>query len=486
MTASAPDPEDIQLTPLAVRTILAALITDEELFTRWWPIVGPDFFPDSYYQKIAEFIDAYWKKYGKCPDPSVIVDHFQSAAFPADDQEVFTGIFDDLWTSPLEDWPHYQDHLRVYVRKQAFEQSLELAGKLVEKLDFEGAQKAIIEAGTVGVDFDEGMVAPFDPARIEGRWDFRTTPEYAIKRIPFSIGNLDTYFKGGMKPKTLTVILGAVSGGKSMSLIHLGKYAILNGFKVLHFTLEMTKEDIVDRFDSAFTGIPTNDLVDRAGDAYREALKFSKYAGMLNIIERPQQTLTPPELDAVLSRMEQVHKFRPDLLLVDYADLMTGGDQFKRGPDRRHELNYIYTYLHKIAKVRGISVVTATQANRAALGKQILNLEDIAEDISKAWIADHIVTICQTIRERQDGRCRMFIAKNRGGVAQVEITFNQNLKTAAFAVSGGTSMARTVAAVELASKASAGTGSFKVPGAEAEAEEEEAPPEAPIEEAPRE
>lgn len=472
------DPSEITLTPLAVRTILAALLIDETLFLRWWPVVGPDFFPDAYYKRIATYIDAYWKKYGKAPDPSVLVDHFQSSAYSAEDQEIYTGVFDDIFSAPLEDWPHYQDHLRLYVRKQAFEHSLELAAKLVEKLDFEGAQKAITEASTVGVDLDEGLVEVFDTAAIEKRWDERTTPEHSVRRLPLSIGNIDTYFRKGaqkgLKPRTLTVVVGAPSGGKSTSLVHIGKMAVLGGFSVLHFTLEMTKEDVVDKYDATMTGIPTNDLADRAGDAYREMLAFSKYGKALRIVERPQYALTPQDLDAMLIRMQQVHGYRPDVLLVDYADLMSGGPGFRPGPDRRFELNFIYTSLHKIAKTRNMVVVTATQANRAALGKQIINLEDIAEDISKAWIADHILTICQTVKEKQESRCRLYIAKNRGGVAQVEIGFQQNLATSTFALAGGVSMARAVAAAELSRPKSPG-GSFVVPGAEDEESAEEAP-----------
>ena len=472
-------PEEIQLTPLAVRTILAALVTDETLFTRWWPVVGPDFFPDAYYKRVASYIDAYWKKYGKCPDPSVIIDHFQSSAYSEEDQEIYTSVFDDIFSAPLEDWPHYQDHLRLYVRKQAFEHSIELASKLVEKLDFEGAQKAITDAASVGLDLDSGTVSLFDPTEIEKRWDVRTAPEHAVRRVPLSIGNLDSYFqKGptqkGLKPKTLTVVVGPPAGGKSTALVHIGKWAVLNGFKVLHFTLEMVKEDVVDKYDATLTNIPVNSLSDRAGDALSEMLKLTRYADALRIIERPQYSLSPADLEAFLIRMEQVHCFRPDVVLVDYADLMTGGMGFKvGGSDRRHELNYIYTSLHKLAKVRDLVVVTATQANRAALGKQIINLEDIAEDISKAWISDHILTICQTTKEKQEGRCRLYIAKNRGGVAQVEIAFAQNLATATFAVAGGAAMARVVAAVELSKPVAGKGGSFVVPTGEEEEEEPE-------------
>ena len=258
--------------------------------------------------------------------------------------------------------------------------------------------------------------------------------------------------RGGLKPRTLSVFVASTGKGKSTALVHFGRMAVLQAQKVMHITLELEECDIVDKYDSCFTGVKIAELETEAGKV-REIFekKFTKYADSLRIVEKSEYSLSPSELTTYLSLLQREGKWFPDVLIVDYADLMTGGRGFKvGGSDRRHELNHIYTWLHRIAKDFNLIVVTATQANRGSINKKTLTLVDIAEDISKAWVSDHIFCISQEEHELRDNKCRVFIAKNRGGAAFAEVTFMQDLSRATFAVMSSAVSSRIVPVEEIA------------------------------------
>jgi hypothetical protein len=53
------------------------------------------------------------------------------------------------------------------------------------------------------------------------------------------------------------------------------------------------------------------------------------------------------------------------------------------------------------------------------LSKEIITIQDIAEDIGKAAIADVIIALCQTRDEEQMNQCRLFMAKVRDGTKKM-------------------------------------------------------------------
>ena len=332
------------LTAVAVRVILASLIADEDEFARWWPYVGTDLFSiDESYERIASIVTDYSKRHGHAPSFETIEDALRTdQRLSTADREVASDALKEVLESPVEDWHHYRDHLRLYVRKRAHVVALQAAERHVETGDFESAHRAFAEAMSAGLERDEGTVDFFGPASVEQRWERRTDPKHAVKRVALQMGNLDTHMRNGLKPKTLTVFIGAPGGGKSTALVHYGKVAVLQGQKVLHITLELESSEIVDKYDSAFTGISHNRLEAEAGKVRNEFLtQFSRYGDALRVVERPEYSLQPEELSAQLKAMRREGVFFPDILLIDYADLMTGGTKFKGSSDKRFELNFI-------------------------------------------------------------------------------------------------------------------------------------------------
>jgi replicative DNA helicase len=440
-------PTLVELSPQALRVLLAAAFFDEGFFRKFWPLLTPDFWGDRYYNAIAVFVDEFHKKYQRQPAFETMVDFFASDPDLSEEERgVYGAVFDDLLSSPMEDLPFYVDHLRTFIRRNAFTNALQDAEKALEGNRFEAIVSGVTAANLVAVERDFGTVNFFRPESVETRTDRRLdTTSVHIRRVACWIGTLDNYIRSGLPPGTLSVFVGATGVGKSMALVHCARMAVLQNFKVIYVSLELEASAVSDRFDSAFSGVPFDRLTDMAGDVRKRMQdSFSRYGDALRIIEYPETSLTPDSLNGLIEVLRRDSGFAPDVVVVDYADLMKPSQTYK---DRRFELSSIYTMLHRIAKAQKVVLITATQARRDAIGKRIVGLADISEDISKAWIADHIFGICQTLEEAQQNRARLFVAKNRSGKPFQEISFDQDYSTCIFA-KPGRGAARTVPASE--------------------------------------
>ena len=62
---------------------------------------------------------------------------------------------------------------------------------------------------------------------------------------------------------------------------------------------------------------------------------------------------------------------KPDVIIVDYADLLRG-----HGQEKRHELEGIYEDLRGLAGEYEIPVWTASQANRSALEEDVIDEQE--------------------------------------------------------------------------------------------------------------
>ena len=248
-------------------------------------------------------------------------------------------------------------------------------------------------------------------------------------------------FSVGPAPRTLFLISGPLGKGKSWALMHLGKYAMLQRKSVLHVTLEMSEEKVSQRYNQMFFSItrrPGPVRVPRMvknDDGSLRTIDFEDLGRLLSMedpdirkkltqrIERrmlrrprlqvkkfPSGTLTTQGLNAYLDGMERFENFVPELIVIDYAELM------KLDPkDRRGSTGQLFVDLRGIADERNCALVTASQVNRVGIGKVQADESDLSEDISKAFTADTLVTYNQTKAENRMGLARLYVAKNRDG-----------------------------------------------------------------------
>lgn len=257
--------------------------------------------------------------------------------------------------------------------------------------------------------FDMGLDYFDDLERLEGE------PQQLLT-IPTGVERIDLAMTGGLKEGELGVVLGRTSLGKTWFLIEMGLVALQHGFSVAHYTLELSQMNVAKRYDMAFASDLLGEgvrLVDVAGKLKEVR---GEVRGKLIIKDYATDRATVADLRSHVMGMKR-RGVPIDLVVVDYADLL---HSTSRWDDMRHVLHQTYQDLRGLGGELGVPVWTASQTNRPAFSKQRPTLEDFGEAYSKAQVADVVVSLCQTEKEKDAGIMRLFLAKNRDGKDAIE------------------------------------------------------------------
>ena len=221
---------------------------------------------------------------------------------------------------------------------------------------------------------------------------------------------VDRITSGGLGSGELGVVVAPTGAGKSMALVHLGAKALLNGLNVVYYTLELGDTIVAHRFDSVITGYALKSLFELKDDIYEKLTSTS--LGNLIVKEYPTKTASVQTIRNHLESLKSREDFKPDLVLVDYGDLLKPSTQMK---EKRNELEEIYETLRGTAMIHKCPLWTASQTNRGALNAEVITMESISEAFNKCFPADFIISISRTPQDKQNNSGVMFVAKNRNG-----------------------------------------------------------------------
>jgi len=217
---------------------------------------------------------------------------------------------------------------------------------------------------------------------------------------------IDDIADGGLGKGELGVMVAPAGIGKSWALVNVGAAAIRAGLTVIHYTLELNAAYVGLRYDSVFTGIQAQELKYNIDDVKK---KVKTLKGDLVVKYYPTKSATVNTIAAHIQRCTALGK-KPDLVIVDYADLLRG-----HGKEVRLELGNIYEDLRGLAGECEIPIWTASQANRSALEDDIIGAEKIAESYSKIMTADFVLSLSRKIEDKLANTGRWHVIKNRFG-----------------------------------------------------------------------
>jgi hypothetical protein len=111
----------------------------------------------------------------------------------------------------------------------------------------------------------------------------------------------------------------------------------------------------------------------------------------------PNKTLHVKEIDTILDIWEQAEGFVPDVIVVDYADILApenSKEQF------RHQQNETWSSLRSLSQRKHCLVITATQADADGLTKESLGLDNFSEDVRKYAHVTGMFTLNRTDLEK--------------------------------------------------------------------------------------
>lgn len=248
------------------------------------------------------------------------------------------------------------------------------------------------------------------------------------KVIPTFLPRLNEILSGGAYPNKLYFIAAPPGFGKSIFLNNIGLAALKQGKNVYHITCEMGCTEVMSRYDCLISGHPMIDIIGSPIEvigSYVRNFMNEHPESYLVVKEWPPGVLTKDMLSLYIRRKIISSGKKPDLIIVDYADIMKSSI---KNTERRSDLGTIYTQLKALSSEFQCPVWTASQINREGFKKTESDMSNLAESWEKAMIADLVLVVRQSPEELQRNKLRLYIAKFRSGESRKEIRCNCNYK----------------------------------------------------------
>lgn len=329
-----------------------------------------------------------------------------------EDVSAFVELYDHIKQPPLPvEQDHIRDSLGKFIRTQSVKRAVLDSFELIEQGEWDAITDNIVQATNAGVDITNVGHDYFK--EFQDRLASRLNKEEE-RKLSTGIPDLDNLLFGGLKNKQLGLIVGGTGRGKSTFLEWLASWAVLMGKKAVYYTMELSEEDIADRFDSLFCHIKPQELRLYNNSVFKDMSTYwSRFGSSLVIKEYPADTATVNQLKMHQRQLASIG-FIADIVVVDYLDLIKPHRIYN---DTHQELDAITKALHGFSKEMNTRVWTATQQNRAGLVMETPDESTIAGAVAKLFTVDVAIFMAQTKEEREDEIMRLLISKNRNGPA---------------------------------------------------------------------
>lgn len=186
-----------------------------------------------------------------------------------------------------------------------------------------------------------------------------------VLKVPSSLSWLD-HKTGGFRAGQLNIIAARPGVGKTTLALDFAREQMHQGFKVLFVSLEMTRDEVIDKLISAESNVELNRIRNNQilpgsqdHEKIRQAVEFfENNQGLLQIDDGADTSLGRIQ---GLAQQVALAQGGLDCLIIDYIQLMTnrGG-----GETRQQEVSSISRGLKMLAKQLNIPVIALAQLNR--------------------------------------------------------------------------------------------------------------------------
>lgn len=384
------------------------------------------------YREVAARVYDYLDQY-KTPPADHLPDLF-SAELGGNDARQYGELFEALYAQkPKANEDYILGQLESFVRQQSLKSSIINASDAIQDGDLDRAEEQL----QLGLKTRLSLFSP-GTTLADG---IRLAFSHQVRKDIVSTGvkELDNWSLGPARGE-LHLFIAPPKRGKTWWLVNMAKRCLLQRLRIVYITLEISEAQIAQRMiQSLFsvlrrkarvpvTRLRSDDLgrllrfeqemisgrmsLDDVTSRPKIEKKLGQLHGRNNLIIKafPTGALSVSALRGYLDMLERSSGFVPDMVVIDYPDLMKVDTK-----NYRVDLGALYRDLRGIAVERNVGVITASQSNRAGATAKLITDTHAAEDFSKIATADTVFTYTQTVAERELGLARLFVSNSRVG-----------------------------------------------------------------------
>lgn len=352
-------------------------------------LLTPDHFQSDEQWTICTLAYRFFDKYGTAPKQNLLNElekYAENSGISPENLELIVTLFGNLYPDFSAENYYYEEIIQ-FSKHEDLRASLERflpkfktgsynIDELVRELDeIDKIHRVALDTNSNGYNVLTSLATRMAQRASQGE----------IKRIATLISPLDAQFKG-IESRQLATIMAPSGVGKSWMLVHLAKAAVLQGKHVFHFTLEMGEDDIADRFDQMTVGASYENLMETENIVGLQ----SSIRQMMNrkgtfVTKFLNPGTTVPKLQQHIEIMMAHYKVLPDLVIVDYGELLSPETNVK---DPYLQQKEIWQGLKDMAVKMDFALWTATQSSRGAVGAKHMSERDIGDSYWKFRISD--------------------------------------------------------------------------------------------------
>lgn len=382
----------------AERSVIGAIIIDNDAIVKIADSLSPDDFYDNKHKVIYE---AILKLYEKRSDIDVLTIANELSAIGYLDTVGGAPYLTEL-TNFVPTAAHVESYAKI-VAEKAVRRRINLVNKNLSELSLdeskqlkdliEEAEQKLFEVSQrqvkqTTISLETILAQSFD------RLDELHKDKNKLRGIPTGFKDVDNIL-AGLQRSDLFILAARPSMGKTAFALNLAHNVALKASEpVLLFSLEMSKEQLVDRMLSMESGVDawalrTGNLTDADFEKIGQAMGSLSEAPIY-IDDTPGITVS--ELRTKARR--EAHQRRLGLIIVDYLQLMSGGGRFGDS-NRVQEISEISRGLKGIARELNVPLIALSQLSRSVESRspQIPQLADLRESGSIEQDADVVAFI---------------------------------------------------------------------------------------------
>lgn len=251
-----------------------------------------------------------------------------------------------------------------------------------------------------------------------------------LRGVPTGYTSLDNKL-AGLQPSDLVILAARPSMGKTAFALNIARNAAVKSrVSVGIFSLEMSKEQLVDRLLSLEAGVDAWKL--RTGNLAES--DFPKLAGAMDTLAGAKIYVDDNPTISIMEMRARARRLQADtgldLLIVDYLQLMEGSGKNRNSDNRVQEISEISRALKALARELKVPVLALSQLSRAVESRpgNVPQLADLRESGSIEQDADVVMFIYRDVMYNKDtdkkNIAEILIKKHRNGpTGEAELFF---------------------------------------------------------------
>ncbi len=418
----------------AEASLLGAILIDADALVKIADAISPEDFFDARHQHIYEAIVALYERRSPI-DVLTLADQLKNSGF-------LDMVGGPAYLTELTNFVPTAAHVEQYaeiVAQKALRRRLIQASKDMTELGYDESKqlRELIEEAEqrfflVSQNNIKQNVVSLEVVLEESfdRLDSLHKDKGKIRGVSSGFRDLDNIL-AGFQRSDLIILAARPAMGKSALVLNLAHNVALGTKEpVLFISLEMSKEQLVDRLLSMESGVDawalrTGNLTDADFEKIGRAMGTLSEA-KIYFDDTPGITIS----DLRTKARRTAHQHGLGLIIVDYLQLMSGGSRFGGSDNRVQEISEISRGLKVIARELNVPIIALSQLSRSVENRspQIPQLADLRESGSIEQDADVVAFIYREDYYNPETENKhittILIKKHRNGpVGNVELYF---------------------------------------------------------------